>query len=188
MLRKISLILIITSLTGLTSAVDLESKKVASRQAAQAFGKTLKGELVAAMNAGGPMNAVGVCNLEALKIAESVSTENGLTISRTSLKFRNTDNAPTDWQQKILIEFDQKNSADQDPTKLEYAELVDTDSGQEFRYMKAIPTTEVCLNCHGNELSDELTAKIMELYPEDHATGFSVGDIRGAFVVVDKLN
>lgn len=187
MLRKITLLIVITSLTGLTAAVDLESKKEASRQAVQAFGKRLKVELVAAMNDGGPMNAIGVCNLEAPKIAQAVSTEKNLAITRTSLRFRNASNTPTGWQKKILTEFDEKNSAGQDPTRLEYAELVDTTAGPEFRYMKAIPTAEVCLKCHGSGLSNELTAKISELYPEDHATGFSIGDIRGAFVVVEKL-
>ena len=59
--------------------------------------------------------------------------------------------------------------------------------GNEFRFMKAIPTGAVCLKCHGTDLSPAVTAKLTELYPDDKATGFKEGDLRGAFVVVKNL-
>ena len=64
-----------------------------------------------------------------------------------------------------------------------YAEVVD----KEFRFMKAIPPGAVCLKCHGTDLSPEVTAKMTELYPQDKATGYKEGDLRGAFVVVKQL-
>ncbi len=187
MLKRISLALAFLSLSGVSHAVDIESKKTLSRQAVQTYGKTLKGELVSAMKAGGPSHAIGVCNITAPAIAQSVSTEKGVNISRTSLKTRNASNAPSAWQEKVLNDFETRKSAGDDTSKLEYAEIVDTDSGQEFRYMKAIPTGGVCLKCHGGALPDELSAKLSELYPEDKAVGFSKGDLRGAFVVVQKI-
>ncbi len=186
--KKLSLVVLMISISGVALAVDLEEKKARSRDAVQAFGKTLKGELVSAMKAGGPINAVGVCNITAPAIAHSVSVEKRLTISRTSLKTRNMANAPSEWQQSILNDFESKKSAGDAIDTLEYAEVVDTDSGQEFRYMKAIGTADVCLKCHGDSLPEDLTAKITHLYPNDMATNFSKGDIRGAFVVVEKLN
>ncbi|MGM0774574.1 MAG: c-type heme family protein, partial [Pseudomonadota bacterium] len=39
------------------------------------------------------------------------------------------------------------------------------------------------LGCHGKSIDPEVKAKLDELYPEDQATGFSEGDLRGAFVV-----
>ena len=53
--------------------------------------------------------------------------------------------------------------------------------------MKASLTAEVCLNCHGTELKEDVAARVNTLYPEDKATGFNIGDIRGAFWVVKKL-
>ena len=188
MIKIIPVLLMLFSLSGLSSAVDLDSKKAASRQAVQAYGKALKGELVAAMKAGGPVNAVGVCNVAAPAIEHSVSTDKGVMISRTSLKHRNANNAPSDWQEKVLNDFEARKSAGDDPGKLEFAQVVDTDSGQEYRYMKAISTGDVCLKCHGDALPDDLTAKLSELYPDDKATGYAKGDIRGAFVVVEQLN
>ena len=43
--------------------------------------------------------------------------------------------------------------------KLEFFAVIDDDQGQKtFRYMKAIPTTALCLNCHGETLSAEVAA------------------------------
>jgi hypothetical protein len=49
--------------------------------------------------------------------------------------------------------------------------------------MKPIPTAGLCVTCHGGEMSEEITKKIKSLYPNDQATGFMVGDIRGAFTL-----
>jgi hypothetical protein len=53
--------------------------------------------------------------------------------------------------------------------------------------MKAIPTGDVCLLCHGAQLAPGVSQVLTELYPEDKATGFSMGDIRGAFVVTREI-
>ena len=53
--------------------------------------------------------------------------------------------------------------------------------------MKAIPTGKLCTKCHGTELKPEVKAKLAEFYPDDKATGFNKGDLRGAFVVTKDL-
>ena len=54
--------------------------------------------------------------------------------------------------------------------------------------MKAIPTGEVCLTCHGSNIKASLQIRINELYPDDKAYGFKIGDIRGAFFVQIPLS
>ncbi|MBL6933600.1 MAG: DUF3365 domain-containing protein, partial [Rhodospirillales bacterium] len=50
--------------------------------------------------------------------------------------------------------------------------------------MKAIPTDEKpCLACHGGNISEEVAAKLDDLYPQDKARGYNAGDIRGAFTI-----
>ncbi len=49
--------------------------------------------------------------------------------------------------------------------------------------MKAIPLQEGCLGCHGSEIKPAIAAALNEKYPNDQATGYSVGDIRGAFTL-----
>ncbi|MBU0654289.1 MAG: DUF3365 domain-containing protein [Gammaproteobacteria bacterium] len=154
-----------------------------AKAAVQALGGTLKSELQAAMEAGGPVEALNVCNTKAPEIASKVSTEQGMQVSRTSLKNRNPDNAPADWQVAILNDFETRKTAGEDPATLSYAEIVDN----EFRFMKAIPTGALCLKCHGTEISPAVTVRLGELYPADKATGFKEGDLRGAFVVVKSL-
>ena len=44
--------------------------------------------------------------------------------------------------------------------------------------------------CHGSGLDPALKAEIERLYPDDQATGFKAGELRGAFTVTidDKVN
>lgn len=159
--------------------VDEAALKQKAVGSIKALGGALKGELTTAMKAGGPLQALDVCNTKAGEIAENVVAEQGVNVSRTSLKFRNPNNAPTDWQVAVLEDFEARKAAGETPDTLAYSEIVDG----EYRFMKAIPTAAVCTNCHGAELKAEVEAKINELYPEDKARGFKEGDIRGAFVV-----
>ena len=71
--------------------------------------------------------------------------------------------------------------------KMEYAEVVAEGGKQYFRYMKAIPTGELCLKCHGAEIEPGVKAKLDELYPNDKARGFKLGDIRGAFTIKQPM-
>ncbi|MEQ1638779.1 MAG: DUF3365 domain-containing protein [Methylococcales bacterium] len=154
-----------------------------AKTAVQTLGATLKSELEVAMKAGGPLNALSICNTKALEIASKVSLGQGLQVSRVSLKNRNPGNAANDWQIKVLNDFETRKVAGEDPTTLSYTEMV----GDEFRFMKAIPTGNVCLGCHGTNISPAVTAKLAELYPLDKATGYKEGDLRGAFVAVKNF-
>ena len=156
-----------------------------ARAAVQALAATLKGELMAAMQSGGPVAAIEVCNTRAPAIAEAVSLEQGVEVSRVSLKNRNPDNAPSDWQRDVLLQFEERKAAGEDPAALVWSDTVATAEGDQFRFMKAIPTGGLCLNCHGKTLAPAVAEKIAERYPNDQATGYREGDIRGAFVVTD---
>ena len=39
----------------------------------------------------------------------------------------------------------------------------------------------------GSNVQPEIKAEILRLYPDDEATGFKAGDLRGAFTVTQKL-
>jgi cytochrome c553 len=71
--------------------------------------------------------------------------------------------------------------------RLVKAEVIEEDGHKTFRMMKAIPTAEVCTQCHGSEIAEPVAAKLDELYPEDQARGFEVGDLRGAFTLKKAL-
>ena len=153
-------------------------------QIVKTFGLQLQGELKAAMQAGGPVQAVEVCHTRAPGIADALSQQTGWKVGRTSLRRRNADNAPDAWEHQVLTRFESRNITGEDPATLVYAEEVETADGKAFRFMKAIPTQEICLACHGsNTVPAEVEAKLREYYPDDQARNFRVGDLRGAFTL-----
>lgn len=170
---------------GAASAAEPDPTQVAAARAAtKQLGMELKAQLMAAIKAGGPVEALSVCKTVAPAIADAAGAARGLKVGRTALRVRNPANAPDDWERTVLADFARQIKAGADPAKLERAETV-TDAGgvTEFRYMKAIPmTAQPCLTCHGNP-EPSLKAAILKLYPGDAATGFHPGELRGAFTV-----
>ncbi len=160
----------------------------ASRAAAQQFGSALKEALQQAMQNGGPVSGIAVCHDKAAQIATDLSQKQDLLLGRTSLKIRNPANAPDNWELAVLKQFEARKAQGEAVDKLEFFAVIDDDQGQKtFRYMKAIPTAALCLNCHGETLSPEVTVKLKELYPNDQAHGFKEGDLRGAFTIAKPL-
>lgn len=169
-------------------AADYDAEVNASRETVQEFMQTLKKELQAAMQEGGPVNAVSVCNLTAPAIASTYSARNGWDVGRTSLKLRNPDNAPDAWERSVLEDFETRKLAGEDPARMEFYEVVRENGVTELRYMKAIPTAGLCLACHGEQVDSITKARLETLYPEDQALGYQVGDIRGAFTITQPLS
>ena len=67
--------------------------------------------------------------------------------------------------------------------------IVEEDGQKVFRFVKAIPTAQPCLNCHGgDDVKVEVVEKLAELYPEDTARGFSVDQMRGVFTLSKTLS
>ncbi|TPH13452.1 Tll0287-like domain-containing protein [Litorilituus lipolyticus] len=159
-----------------------EAKKIV-----KSFGGTLKPKLKQAIQSGGLVHAIDVCAIEAPKIAKKLSQKTQWDVSRVSLKTRNAKNATANnYEQKILQQFaQQKEQANtkQTANSLEHAEIVNN----EFRFMKAQLIEGVCLNCHGNTIAPEVKQALQKHYPNDMATGYSLGDVRGAFSLVKKL-
>lgn len=160
----------------------------AAQKATAALGASLKVELVEAMKAGGPLTAIEVCHLKATDISEAVTVETGMQVGRVSLKNRNPGNAPNDWQKAVLVDFEARKEAGEAPGSISWHENPSAENGGEFRYMKAIPTADVCLACHGEAVAQPVAEKIAALYPDDLATGYRSGDLRGAFVVTRREN
>ena len=147
------------------------------------FASVLKKELQQALKTGGPLKAIEVCNGKAPEIAARISEETGWDVGRTSLKWRNPDNAPDAWERKVLEDFEKRRARGEKAQAIDYAEIVEQDGRRVLRYMKAIPTGKVCLACHGSNIDSAVRARLDEFYPDDRARGFRLGDIRGAFTV-----
>lgn len=158
-----------------------------ARAAVKELGQGLKAQLMAAIKADGPISAIGVCQTVAPTLAGQSSKAHGLKVGRTALRVRNPENSPDPFERKVMEDFVTQITAGADPAKLEYAEVVMEGDAPVFRYMKAIPmAAQPCLTCHGSDLDPALKTEIENLYPEDQATGFKPGELRGAFTVTGK--
>jgi hypothetical protein len=167
---------------------DITAEVKASRAAAQQFGGALKEALQQAVQNGGPVNGIAVCHDKAGQIAADLAQKLGMLVGRTSLKIRNPDNAPDNWELAVLKQFEARKAQGESADKLEFFAIIDDDQGQKtFRYMKAIPTASPCLACHGENISPEVDVKLKEQYPNDKARGFREGDLRGAFTLAKPL-
>jgi hypothetical protein len=134
----------------------------------------------------GPEGAIPVCKDMAPKMAGEIAAQTGWKIRRVSLKARNDARAiPDAWEKAALEDFDQRAANGEPPAQLEKGERV----GNEYRYVKALPVQPLCLNCHGpaEQLSPAVKSVLEQHYPNDRATGYSVGQIRGAISVRKPL-
>jgi len=189
-MKKSLFVAIVVSLSSVsTFAADLDDRAAASRAAVKEFAASLQLELGAAIKAGGPVNAIEVCNTKAPAIAADISKKQGWKVARTSLKVRNPKNAPDAWEAKVLKEFEARKAKGEDPTQIEYSEMIMGKGKHEYRYMKAIaiPANAPCLTCHGEKIEAAVDAKLKALYPQDQATGYKQGDLRGAFSITQPM-
>lgn len=154
-----------------------------SRQLAMQLGGGLKAELGRAIQAGGPVAAIDVCHSRAPEIAAQLSAKSGASVGRTALKVRNAANAPDEVERAVLEQFRADLASGKVSGPLEAVFEVRRGDTVERRYMRAIPTDGLCLTCHGPALAPEVAAAIARDYPDDQATGFEVGELRGAFTV-----
>lgn len=137
----------------------------------------------------GPASAVTVCNEKAPQMAKAASEKFGWAIRRVSLRNRNPKAVPDAWEQAALEDFDRRTTAGEKPATLEKYEVVETAGVKEYRYMKALPTQQVCLACHGpsEKITPDVAKRLHTLYPADKATGYAIGQIRGAITIRKAL-
>jgi hypothetical protein len=163
-----------------------EQKRVMKREAklvANELVSKLGAALKQALSESGPEVAISVCRDTAPMIANSLSRRTGWKVGRVSLQVRNPlIGQPDAWEQKILQQFDYEAAGGAGPAKLSAAEIVTEPQGEYFRYMKALPVKPLCLTCHGTErtIPESVQTRLANEYPNDAATGYTAGQIRGA--------
>lgn len=160
------------------------------RQAAMSMPPKLLEVLDAEIKKSGHAEAMVVCRDKAPAMAKALSEAKGMQIRRVSLKNRNPKAVPDAWERKVLEDFEKRTNAGEKPSMLEASEIVMDDNNQRvLRYMKALPTQDLCLACHGTDdrLDKDVKAKLKELYPDDKAVGYSAAEIRGAITVKKPL-
>ena len=148
-------------------------------------------KLKAAMSTDGPVAAVSVCKESAPAIARQLSITNDAKVTRIGTRVRNQNmGVPNAWQKEALTQFEARLSQGEKAPDVEYWQVADNGHGKsELRYAKAIAVQPQCLSCHGaaQDIAAPLADKLRIEYPNDQATGYSVGQLRGAVVVTRPL-
>lgn len=151
---------------------DQEQQKAVAIQAKDALFQKLSSRLMAALQADGPAQAINVCKAEAPAFAEQVKQDLGVNIGRTSFKLRNATNPPPDWADSLVKD------RVKGPT---FVSLADGKLGAFLPIM----LQKKCELCHGprDEIAEDVLTALETNYPNDQATGFHEGDLRGWFWV-----
>ncbi len=155
-----------------TASIMLRGDSIAS-----GVQKILLANVMQAMKTGGPVYAVTFCNEKAMPLTDSLSKKYNCEIKRVSDKFRNPANKLTEtdsviWRKMSLSET--------------MSPFISSENAQ-FVYYKSINIAmPACLKCHGSA-DKEIDAKTLEAirqkYPDDKATGYNEGDLRGMWKI-----
>ncbi len=180
-MRATAVLFMLLGMAAAGSVAGADDPRLAlSRDVALGMQTALKEDLMQAMASSGPEGAIAVCRTRAPAIAAQAGIAAGVRVSRTALRLRNPANAPDAASRGVLELFAQRLRAGAAPAQLEHFAPA-ADGGA--RYMTAIVMQPPCLACHGDNLAEPVRQALHAQYPADAATGFAVGELRGAVVV-----
>ncbi len=153
-----------------------------SDAAVDTFQSRLQSELRQALTAGGPVGAVEVCAAVAPAIAADASEQSGFDIRRVSLRPRNPG-AVTDAQLSARLQSLAETPLDPAgrPVTVRWTEGEGT-SATHFAMRAVVMQDQPCSVCHGSSIAPAVRTAIAERYPNDRATGYRAGDLRGAIL------
>jgi hypothetical protein len=149
---------------------------------AEATFAELSGRLAHALETGGVPHAVQYCNTVALPLTDSLSKVHNAVIRRTSKKTRNPKNQPSEWESKILDEYEIKAKSGEVLTP-----VVLSLEAKAVAFAAPIKVLPLCLKCHGKPgetMFAEDAELVKQLYPQDLATGYAEGELRGMWSIV----
>ena len=144
--------------------------------------QTLSSNLMTAMQAGGVAQAVPFCNVNAYPLTDSMAQHHKVKVRRTALRYRNSNNAPADPELIVLEHFQAELDAGRQP-----GPSLSAISNEEVAFYSPILLVSQCTKCHGDveeEIGEENYELIRSMYPEDLATGFKEGELRGMWSLI----
>jgi ABC-type glycerol-3-phosphate transport system substrate-binding protein len=153
--------------------------KKGSLIAQQTF-KKLSSQLKQTIEEKGPAGAIGFCNITAIPLTDEISTKNKATIKRATDKPRNPVNLANDEEIMIIERMKTEMAAGNQPMP-----VVQKDADGNPHFYAPIILKGLCLQCHGNDsdITADTKEKIKTLYPDDKATGYKTGELRGIWSI-----
>lgn len=149
---------------------------------ATAVAQGLAQRLQAQLKEKGAVGAVDFCSRTALVLTDSlIADKPGVSVKRTSTRIRNPRNEPDQHEQIALAWFDSARSAG-GALPSAFIQAVGPD---EMRFYRPLMIAPFCTQCHGSseQLDPRVRQILEERYPNDRATGYQEGDLRGVIRV-----
>lgn len=146
--------------------------------------KALMTKLINAINESGVDYAASFCSVHAISLTDSISEKFNCAIQRVAERNRNPANKLTTREDLTAFSiFSDAVGQKQIPS----ATVFDSEKVAVY-YKPILLAMPDCLKCHGKEgeLDASALAIISKNYPDDKATGFSLGDLRGMWKITFK--
>jgi hypothetical protein len=168
-----------------TLAFANQDVKQTAKKSMMMLGSSLKSELKAKFKEDpSGMAAIEYCSDEAQEMTQKVNEklQDGVSVRRTALKYRNDANKPSAQDIRVMKQFKKDIEVEKKSAKT-MMKIVETDD-KTYVY-KAIAVAPPCLKCHADasKINKNILNEINKNFPHDKATGFKLGDFRGAMVV-----
>ncbi|MDD5716747.1 MAG: DUF3365 domain-containing protein [Sulfuricurvum sp.] len=178
---RLSLLSLLFSSLLYGESLSEEQRVQKGEQVSLMLTQTLGGALKSQLQTGGALKALRFCTLNALSLTDQVGQATDTSIKRISIQNRNPANGVSKEENTMLEQWNMlvKNHKSPPPHVL-------VKEKEHYTFYKPILiNNEVCLKCHGHlEADSELAKEIRSAYPEDKATGYKMGDLRGVIKVV----
>lgn len=149
--------------------------------ASQAFG-VLSSRLGKAIADAGLTNAITLCSVHGITMTTSVGVTNAVELRRVTHQPRNPQNRADTNELAVIRQIAAESGRGETPKP-----IVTTNRPGYFTYYTPIVLNlPVCLGCHGQpgtEIKPDVLAQIRQSYPNDEATGFKLGQLRGLWRV-----
>lgn len=154
-----------------------------ARQMADQLAEKIRGILFRELEKGSFPGAVSACSEVAQEITRGFNTRPGRFVRRVSLKNRSPLNGPDGYEARKLEEFDRLQEQKRLPG--ETYEVQKEGGRDTLRYLKPLIALPLCITCHGpqEKIPGPVQTVLREKYPEDKATGYRAGEVRGAVSV-----
>jgi PAS domain S-box-containing protein len=111
----------------------------------------------------------------ATRVAKKITADSPYYVRQVSLRYRNPDNRPDNYETARLESFKQ-----QGPAEISSIETID--GKRTFRYLQPMVAVESCLACHGDY--DKAPAFVRARFPRGHYSyNYKVGEVIGAVSV-----
>ena len=114
------------------------------------------------------------------EIGKKFYNETGYQLRQVSSKYRNPKNKPDSFEEEARTEYEKDNNLS------EYRGVDKIVAQKVLRYLIPLYIEEACLKCHSAK--ETVPGFIQEDYPEDKATDYVFGDLRGAISVAVPID